>query len=121
MEEYKTLVKDLINQEIGEYITWNEGATREDAIRHMDENGFENLFGNIDGSRTYSTKDAQDFIDKSGAIWDSEIHDLFEEISNDYFFDCLKRGAETLDVVICELVASHFVLGDIAQEEGIEL
>lgn len=121
MENYKKLVRELIEQEIDEYTTWNENSTREDAIRYMDENGFEDLFGNISGSRTYSTKKAQDFIDKSGAIWDEEIHELFNEVEEGYFENTLKRGAETLDVVICELVASHYVLGDMAQEEGIEL
>lgn len=121
MEDYKKLVRELIEQEIGEYTTRNEGATREDAIRHLDENGFEDLFGNISGSRTCSTHKAQEFIDKSGAMWDDEIHELFDEIDKGYFEDTLKRGAETLDVVICELVASRYVLGDMAQEEGIEL
>lgn len=120
MENYTKLVKELIEQEIGEYTTWNEGSSREDAIKHMHENGFENLFGNIDGSRTYSTYEAQKFIDESGAIWDSEIHELFEDFDSDYFFNCLKQGAETLDVVICELLGSR-VLAEIAEAEGIEL
>lgn len=120
MEDYKKLVKDLIEQEIGEYTTWNEGSDRSEALKHMNDNGFENLFGNIDGSRTYSTKDAQDFIDKSGAIWDEDIQSLFSDIDDGYFESTLKRGAETLDVVICELLAPQ-VLSEIAEVEGVEL
>jgi len=120
MEHYKTLVRDLIEQEIGEYMTWNEGSTREDALKSMADNGFEDLFGNISGSRTYSTYDAQQFIDKSGAIWDEDIHALFEDIDTGYFESTVKRGAETLDVVICELVATG-VLYEMATAEGVEL
>ena len=120
MENYKKLVSDLIEQNIEEYITWNEGATRADAVKHMDVNGFDNLFGNIDGSRTCSTYEAQKFIDEAGAIWDEEIRELFDEMGDDYFTETLKRGAEVFDVVICELVANG-VLYEIASAEGVEL
>lgn len=120
MQNYKTLVRDLIEQEIGEYQTWNDGATRGEAMQHMSDNGFEDLFGNMSGSRTYSTYDAQQFIDKSGAMWDDEILNLFSDLGDDYFTETLKRGAETLDVVICELVANG-VLYDMASSEGVEL
>ena len=120
MENYKKLVSDLIEQNIEEYITWNEGATRADAVKHMDVNGFDNLFGNIDGSRTCSTYEAQKFIDEAGAIWDEEIRELFDEMGEEYFSETLKRGAEVFDVVICELVANG-VLYEIASAEGVEL
>lgn len=120
MESYTKLVRDLIEQEIGEYITWNEGATRGDAMQHMADDGFDNLFGNLDGSRTCNTYEAQKFIDESGAIWDEDIIDLFREIEDGYFESTLARGAETLDVVICELVANG-VLYDMASAEGVEL
>lgn len=120
MESYTKLVRDLIDQEIGEYMTWNDGATRADAMQHMADNGFEDLFGNISGSRTCNTYEAQKFIDESGAIWDEEIIDLFADLGEDYFTETLKRGAETLDVVICELVGQR-ELYEMASAEGIEL
>ncbi len=120
MESYKKLTRDLIEQEIGEYMTWNEGATRGDAMKHMSDNGFEDLFGNMTGSRTCNTYEAQKFIEESGAIWDEEIINLFADLGDDYFTETLKRGAETLDVVICELVANG-VLYDMASAEGVEL
>jgi hypothetical protein len=120
MDDYKKLVKELITQEIGEYTTWNEGSTVEDAMRHMHENGYDNAFGNVDGSRTCSTYEAQQFIDNSGAMWDDEIHGLFNDIEEGYFENTLKRGAEVLDVVLCELVADG-VLYDMAKEVGVEL
>lgn len=120
MEDYKKLTRGLIDQEIGEYMTWNDGATRADAMQHMADNGFEDLFGNISGSRTWDTYEAQRFIDESGAIWDDEILDLFADLGDGYFTETLKRGAETLDVVICKLVGQR-ELYEMASAEGVEL
>lgn len=120
MESYTKLTRELIDQEIGEYMTWNDGATRADAMKHMADNGFEDLFGNITGSRECSTYRAKKFLSESGAVWDDEIRDLFAEIGDDYFAETLARGAETLDVVICELVGQR-ELYEMASAEGIEL
>lgn len=114
MEDYKTLVKGLIEDHIKDVMEWDNNKTRAEVLADLEED-HENVFGNIDGSRTMSTYEAQQFIDKSGAMWDTDIHDLFEEMGEDYFFETLKRGAETLDVVICELVADQ-VIADMKAE-----
>lgn len=88
---------------------WDKEATRKSVLLDMQENGNEDVFGNMTGSRTCNTYEAQKFIDESGAIWDTDIHELFEELGEDYFLQTLKRGAETLDVVICELVAPQVI------------
>ena len=92
MEDYKTLVKELIEDHIKDTQSWDNSKTRKQDTRGITEDT-ENVFGNIDGSRTYGTYKAQQFIDKSGAIWDTDIHDLFSDIDDDYFFNTLKRGA----------------------------
>lgn len=120
MEYYKELVRGLILDEIQERIDYDKDETRATVMQSFRDNGYDNLFGNIDGSRTCNTYEAQQFIDKSGAIWDDEILDLFNSLGDDYFTETLKRGPEVLDVVICELVADG-VLWDIAESEGIEL
>ena len=120
MDKYQKLVRELIEEEIKERQQWDSSKSRADIMQEFRDNGFDNLFGNIDGSRTYSTYEAQKFIDESGAIWDDEILDLFAGLGDDYFTETLKRGAETLDVVICELVADG-VLWELAETEGIEL
>jgi len=108
MQDYKELVRDLIEDEITEVMQYDKRKTRKTVLTHLqDDTG--NVFGNIDGSRTCNTYEAQQFIDKSGAIWDDEILDLFSSIDDDYFVECLKRGAETLDVIICELVAPQVI------------
>jgi hypothetical protein len=108
MEDYKTLVKGLIEDHIKDTQDWDKDKTRKEILEELRDDT-QNVFGNIDGSRTYSTHEAQQFIYKSGAMWDDDIHDLFDGTGNDYFFKVLKRGAETLDVVICELLAPQVI------------
>lgn len=108
MEHYKKLCKELIEDHIADVQDWDKTKTRKEILEDLLDNT-QNVFGNIDGSRTMSTYEAQRFIDKSGAIWDSDIHDSFEGIGGDYFFDCLKRGAETLDVMILELISNQVI------------
>lgn len=114
MEAYEKLVRELIEDHISDVQGWDKTKTRKDILEALQEDT-ENVFGNLDGSRTCNTYEAERFIDKSGAMWDSEIHDLFDEIDDDYFFETLKRGAETLDVVICELLAPQ-VIDEMLQE-----
>ncbi|CAN5653704.1 hypothetical protein BH23PAT2_BH23PAT2_07620 [soil metagenome] len=109
MENYKKLCRELIEDEIKYRKNYDKKLTTKEILTDIQDNGTENIFGNMDGSRTCSTYEAQQFIDKSGAIWDEEILDLFDGISDDYFTETLKRGAETLDVVICELVSYEVI------------
>lgn len=108
MQEYKKLCEELINEHVTEVQKWDKTKTRKEVLEALLDDT-ENVFGNIDGSRTCSTYEAQQFIDKSGAIWDNDILDMFNEFDNDYFFEILKRGAETLDVVILELLAPQVI------------
>lgn len=119
MEDYKKLVTELIEDHIEDVRNWDATKTRGDVLKDLAEDHGD-VFGNMTGSRTCSTYESQQFIDKSGAIWDDEILDLFAGLGDDYFTETLKRGAETLDVVICELVADQ-VIYDMASAEGIEL
>lgn len=107
MENYKTLVRELIEDHLNDTVpTYIE--TRAEALEALRDD-HEDVFGNMTGSRTCNTYEAQQFITNSGAIWDDEILGLFEMIGDDYFTETLKRGAETLDVVICELLADQII------------
>ncbi len=108
MEAYKKLAIELINDHITESIDWDKTKTRNDILAELQDDT-QNVFGNLDGSRTCSTWEAQQFIDQSGAIWDDDILDMFSDISDDYFTETLKRGAEILDVVILELLAPQVI------------
>lgn len=116
MEDYKKLCRELIEEWVATCLDWDKTTTRKEILENLQDDT-ENVFGNIDGSRTMSTYEAQQFIDKSGAIWDDDILDLFESIGDNYFTETLKRGAETLDVVILELLAPQ-IIGEMLEEEG---
>lgn len=117
MEDYKKLCKELIEDHINDMIGWSlkngETMSREEVLNDLLDDT-QNVFGNMDGSRTCNTYEAQQFINNSGAIWDDEILDLFADMGEDYFFETLKRGAETLDVVILELL-SHQVISEMLE------
>ncbi len=108
MDDYKELARILIEDHIKDSINYDDKTTREQILNDLLEDT-QNVFGNIDGSRTYSTYEAEQFINKSGAIWDDDILELFEGMGNDYFGETISRGAETLDVVILELLAPQII------------
>ncbi len=116
MEDYTKLCKDLIEDHISDVIGWDKTKTRKEVLTDLlDDTG--DVFGNMTGSRTCNTYEAQQLIDKSGAIWDEDILDLFAGIGDDYFTETLKRGAETLDVVILELLAPQVINEMLENEE----
>lgn len=108
MEDYKNLARELIEEHIADQLDGGYADNREEVLKALQDDT-ENVFGNYDGSRTMSTYEAQQFIDKSGAIWDDDIHDLYSEMGDDYMSATLKRGAETFDVVTLELVAPQVI------------
>ena len=108
MENYKTLALGLINDHIDDVQGWDKNKTRLDILNDLLDDT-QNVFGNLDGSRTCNTWQAQKFINESGAIWDEDIRALFDDIDDNYFAKTLARGAETLDVVILELLASQVI------------
>lgn len=108
MEDYKKLCRELIEDHISDVQGWDATKERETILEELRDDT-QDVFGNMSGSRTCSTYEAQQFIDKSGAIWDEEILDLFSSIGDDYFTETLKRGAEILDVVILELLAPQII------------
>lgn len=116
MEDYTKLCKELIEDHITDTQAWDKTKTRKEILTDLLDDT-QNVFGNIDGSRTMSTYEAQQFIDKSGAIWDEDILDLFEDIGDDYFTETLKRGAEILDVVILELLSGQ-VISEMLESEA---
>lgn len=113
MQDYTKLCKELIEDHIKDVQGWDDTKTRKEILNDLYDDT-QNVFGNLDGSRTCNTYEAQQFIDKSGAIWDEEILALFSDIGDDYFLETLKRGAETLDVVILELL-SGYVIGEMLE------
>lgn len=108
MNNYKTLCKELIQDHITDVKAWDKTKTETEILSDLLDDS-QNVFGNLDGSRTCNTYEAQEFLNTSGAIWDTDIHELFNELGDNYFSETLARGAETLDVVILELLAPQVI------------
>lgn len=117
MEDYKKLCKELIEDHITDVQGWDTTKTRIEVLTELQDDT-QNVFGNIDGSRTCSTYEAQQFIDKAGAVWDDDIRELFTDIEDGYFEKTLARGPETLDVVILELLSSQIISEMLEAEPG---
>ena len=98
MEYYKNLIEDKLNElvkdgdeadfQIAE--RWLEGDTRDD-------------FGNLSGTRFFNDYKTRQALFEAGFPFDGDLIDLLEEAG--YKLSTLKQGAETIDVIICELLA----------------
>ena len=108
MEDYTKLAQELIEDHITDAIEWDKTKTRNDVLTALQDDT-ENVFGNIDGSRTMSTYKAEQFINKSNAIFDDDIVNLYGDMGDNYLVETLMRGAETFDVVTLELVAPQVI------------
>ena len=108
MENYKKLARELIEDHISDVIGWDKTKTRKEILKALEEDT-EDVFGNMSGSRTCNTWEAEQFINKSNAIFDDEIIELYGDMGDDYLSETLKRGAETFDVVTLELVAPQVI------------
>ena len=109
MKDYTELCKELLEDEIADQISYDKKLTRQKVLQNILDNGTEDIFGNMTGSRTCNTYEAEQFINKSGAMFDDDILEMFSELGDDYFTETLKRGAEILDVVILELLSNQII------------
>lgn len=108
MEDYEKLARELIETHIEDTISYDDTKTRAEILEELRDDT-QDVFGNMTGSRTCNTWEAQQFLQTSGAMFDEEILQLFDDIDDNYFGEILKRGAETLDVVILELLAPQII------------
>ena len=108
MEQYKKLAKELIEQHIEDVQSYEPEKTRREILEGLQDDT-ENVFGNIDGSRTCNTYEAEQFINNSNAVFDEDIIDLYNDIDGNYMSETLKRGAEIFDVITLELIAPEVI------------
>ena len=113
MEYYKKIIKDKLKElvkygdeadfQIAE--RWLEGDTRDD-------------FGNLSGSRNFNDLKARQALFEAGFPFDDGLLDLINEAG--YDLSIIKRGAEAVDVIICELLApivAQEILDEIETED----
>ena len=98
MEHYKKIILDTLEELEG------DGRTREEILKAWAEGETEDDFGNMSGSRTFSTYQAEEDLKAAGFPFDEDINSLFEEVGYN-MAELLERGPEVVDVIICELLA----------------
>jgi hypothetical protein len=108
MQDYIKLCNDIIDDHISDVKGYEKDKSEKDILNELLENTGD-VFGNMTGSRTCNTYKAEQFLNKSGAMFDDDIRALFDDIDENYFYETLKRGAEVLDVVILELLAPQII------------
>lgn len=114
MNDYKQLCRELIADHIDDVKAYDNTKTRADILNELLDDT-QNVFGNLDGSRTCNSYEAEQFIYKAGAVFDQDIIELFNDIDPEYHAQTLARGPEIYDVVILELLAPQ-VINDMLSE-----
>lgn len=103
MEYYKQQIRDTLDE-----IVSDGYETREEILKRWEDGDTQDDFGNMTGSRFCSTYKAEEALKEAGFPWDSELVDLVESVGYEVG-DLMKRGAEVVDVVLCELVAMQMI------------
>lgn len=102
MDYYKNEIKEILEDKIA------EGYETKEQILNRWENGeTEDDFGNMTGSRFCSTYKAQEALKQAGFPFDEELNQLLEDCG--YSMDILNKGAEVVDVILCELCVPYVV------------
>ena len=112
MEYYKNEIRETLADLVADGY-----ETREEILNRWEDGDYQNDFGEIDGSRFCSTYKAQEAVKASGFPFDDEINEALEEFGYN-IGDLLKRGAETLDVALCELALLSTNIINELREEG---
>lgn len=98
MEYYEMVVKDKLEDLVAEGY-----EKREEILQRWADGDTQDDFGNMTGSRQCSTYLATQALVEAGFPFDEELNDLLAEVG--YDISILNKGAETVDVIFCELIA----------------
>lgn len=98
MDYYKQVIRDTLDDIV------NDGyETREEVLKRWEDGDTQDDFGNMTGSRFCNTCKAEEALKEAGFPWDYDLNELLKEFGYD-MGELLERGAEVVDVVLCELV-----------------
>lgn len=97
MEYYKKIIEDKLK----ELVEYSDEADFEVAERWLDGDT-QNDFGKISDTRTFSDSKARQALFEAGFPFDNDLLDLLEGAG--YGISILRRGAEAIDVIICEML-----------------
>lgn len=102
MEYYKEQIKDVLEDLVAEGY-----ETREEILNRWEEGETGDDFGNMTGSRFCSAYEAEEALKEAGFPFNEELNDLLEECG--YDFSIMNKGAEAVDVILCELVVPYVI------------
>ena len=115
MDYYKNEIRETLADLVADGY-----ETREEILNRWEDGDYQNDFGEIDGSRFCSTYKAQEAIKASGFPFDDELNEALKEFGYNVG-DLLEKGAETLDIVLCELaLLSTNIINELREEGGEE-
>lgn len=97
MEYYKNEIRDILTDKVAEGY-----ETKEEILNRWEEGDTQDDFGNLTGSRFCSRCLAEEALKKAGFPFDDELNELLEDVG--YDLSVLNKGAEAVDVILCELV-----------------
>lgn len=103
METYRQIIKDKLD----ELVACGD-ETKDEILNRWEDGDTQDDFGNLSGSRTFSTYEAEETLKHAGFPFNSEINELFEEVGYN-IGELLDRGAEVIDVIICELLVPSMI------------
>lgn len=98
MEYYKQVIRDKLEDIVSEGY-----ETREQVLDRWEDGDTQDDFGNLTGSRFCNTYKAEQALKEAGFPFNYELNELLKEFGYN-MGELLERGAEVVDVVLCELV-----------------
>lgn len=102
MEYYKQVIKDTLEDIVAEGY-----ETREEVLNRWADGDTQDDFGNMTGSRFCNRYKAEEALREAGFPFNEELNDLLEEVG--YDTTILNRGAEVVDVILCELTVPYMI------------
>lgn len=102
MEYYKQVIKDTLDD-----IVADGYETREEVLNRWADGDTQDDFGNMTGSRFCNRYKAEEALREAGFPFNEELNDLLEEVG--YDTTILNRGAEVVDVILCELTVPYMI------------
>lgn len=102
MEYYKQVIKDTLEDIVAEGY-----ETREEVLNRWADGDTQDDFGNMTGSRFCNRYEAEEALKEAGFPFNEELNDLLEEVG--YDMTILNRGAEVVDVILCELTVPYMI------------
>lgn len=116
MDYYKNEIKEVLEDKIADGY-----ETREEILNRWERGETEDDFGNFTGSRFCNTYKAQEALKKAGFPYDSDLNQLLKDFDYRNIQKLMDRGAETVDVILCELtLLGTNIINELREEGGEE-